>query len=125
MIGYTTLGTNNLEKSVAYYDVLMEMLGAGRFMDEDSFVAWSKSPESVGFSVTKPFDGNPATVGNGVMIALQVENPERVKAVYDKAIELGGTDEGKPGARSESFYCGYFRDLDGNKLNVFCLLQSD
>ncbi len=122
MIGYVTLGTNRLEKSVAYYDEIMKLFGAGRFMQDDSFVAWAKSPESVAFSVTKPFDGNQASVGNGVMVALQAENPEQVDQVYQKAIELGGTDEGKPGNRSENFYAGYFRDLDGNKLNVFCLV---
>jgi len=122
MIGYTTLGTNDLPKAVAYYDELMKMIGAGRFMEDESFVAWAKSPDDCGFSVTKPFDGQAATVGNGVMIALHVENREQVHAFYDKAIELGGTDEGMPGPRGDSgFYCGYFRDLDGNKLNVFCM----
>ena len=124
MIGYITLGTNDLEKSVAYYDILMDMLGAGRFMQDENFVAWAKSHDRVGFSVTKPFDGEAATVGNGVMIALQAANPEQVKEVYQKAIELGGSDEGEPGARSDNFYAGYFRDLDGNKLNVFCLTEN-
>ncbi|MBV1910447.1 MAG: VOC family protein [Kangiellaceae bacterium] len=123
MIGYTTIGTNDLKKSVAYYDVIMEMLGAGRFMEDDKFVAWSKSHDSVGFSVTVPFDGEKATIGNGVMIALLGENEKQVKAVYNKAIELGGTDEGAPGPRSDSFYAAYFRDLDGNKLNIFCMTQ--
>lgn len=124
MIGYITLGTNDLEKSVAYYDILMDMLGAGRFMQDENFVAWAKSHDRVGFSVTKPFDGEAATVGNGVMIALQAANPEQVKEVYQKAIELGGSDEGKPGPRSDNFYAGYFRDLDGNKLNVFCMTEN-
>ena len=124
MIGYITLGTNDLEKSVAYYDILMDMLGAGRFMQDENFVAWAKSHDRIGFSVTKPFDGEAATVGNGVMIALQAANPEQVKEVYQKAIELGGSDEGKPGPRSDNFYAGYFRDLDGNKLNVFCLTEN-
>jgi predicted lactoylglutathione lyase len=124
MIGYITLGTNDLEKSVAYYDILMDMLGAGRFMQDENFVAWAKSHDRVGFSVTKPFDGEAATVGNGVMIALQAANPEQVKEVYQKALELGGSDEGKPGPRSDNFYAGYFRDLDGNKLNVFCLTEN-
>ena len=120
MIGYITLGTNDLPRAVAYYDVLMDMLGAGRFMEEDTFVAWAQSADSPGFSVTKPFDGQAATVGNGVMIALRVDSKEKVNAFYSKAIELGGTDEGEPGPRGDGgFYCGYFRDLDGNKLNVF------
>jgi len=120
MIGYITLGTNDLPRAVAYYDVLMEMFGAGRFMEEGSFVAWAQSADSPGFSVTKPFDGKAATVGNGVMIALRADSKEKVNAIYSKAIELGGTDEGEPGPRGDGgFYCGYFRDLDGNKLNVF------
>lgn len=120
MIGYITLGTNDLPRAVAYYDVLMGMLDAGRFMEEDTFVAWAQSADSPGFSVTKPFDGQVATVGNGVMIALRVDSKEKVNAFYSKAIELGGTDEGEPGPRGDGgFYCGYFRDLDGNKLNVF------
>jgi len=124
MVGYITLGTNNLPQAIAYYDEIMSLLGAGRFMEDERFVVWSKSPDSVGFSVIKPFDSKPATVGNGTMIALQVQSKEMVHQVYDKAIELGGTDEGKPGSRGGSFYCGYFRDLDGNKLNIFYIAES-
>lgn len=121
MIGYITLGTNNFEKAVAYYDELLALLGASRFMESETFIAWATSPDSPAFSVTKPFDGNEACIGNGVMIALQVDSTDEVDAFYNKAIELGGTDEGKPGERMEGFYAGYFRDLDGNKLNAFCL----
>jgi predicted lactoylglutathione lyase len=70
-------------------------------------------------TITKPFDGNPATVGNGVMVAMKMPSKEAVDAFYQKAIELGATDEGAPGQRGEGFYAGYFRDLDGNKLNAF------
>ncbi len=125
MIGYITLGTNNLQRAAEYYDALMSLLGAARFMEDENFIAWSKSPDSPGFAVTKPFNGEPASVGNGTMIALQVENETQVNIVYNKAIELGGSDEGKPGPRfGGGFYCGYFRDLDGNKLNVFCMLDN-
>jgi predicted lactoylglutathione lyase len=119
MIGYVTVGTNDLERAVKFYDELFALLGAGRFMEEDSFVAWASSPQAPGFAASKPFDGNPATVGNGTMVALVVDSTELVHTVYDKAIELGATDEGAPGPRGEGFYAGYFRDLDGNKLNVF------
>ena len=122
MIGYVTLGTNDLPRAVAYYDELMAMFDAGRFMEEDTFVAWAESMEKPGVAITKPFDGNAATVGNGVMVGLQAKDQTMVKAVYAKALELGGTDEGEPGPRGESgFYAAYFRDLDGNKLNVFCM----
>ncbi len=120
MIGYVTLGTNNLEKAVEFYDALFGSIGVGRFLETEQFVAWSK-PDQAGLSVTKPFDGNPATVGNGVMIALMFDSNDEVDAFYNKAIALGATCEGKPGPRGEmsGFYAGYFRDLDGNKLNAF------
>ena len=86
---------------------------------EDIFVAWAVSPDQPGISVTRPFDGNPATPGNGTMVALAVNSKDMVHKVYDKAMELGATDEGPAGPRNDQFYAGYFRDLDGNKLNVF------
>jgi len=120
MIGYVTVGTNDFERAVAFYDELLALLGAGRFMEvENTFVAWAIAPDKPGFSVTRPFDGNPATVGNGTMIALAADSKDLVHKVYDKALELGGTDEGPAGPRGDEFYAGYFRDLDGNKLNVF------
>jgi|TARA_B110000967_G_C18400886_1_gene324491 predicted lactoylglutathione lyase len=121
MIGYVTVGTNDIEKSAKYYDALLAEIGAKRFMEMDTFIAWSNDPAGCGFSITTPFDGNPASVGNGVMVALMADSTDKVDALYAKAIELGGTDEGAPGARSDNFYAGYFRDLDGNKLNFFCL----
>ena len=119
MIGYITVGTNNFKKAVAFYDDLLALVGAGRFMEEDTFVAWSVEPGQPGFSVTLPNDGNAATVGNGMMVALAADSTDLVDAVYAKAIELGGSDEGPPGQRMEGFYAAYFRDLDGNKLNIF------
>ena len=121
MIWYVTVGTNDIEKSAKYYDALLAEIGAKRFMEMDTFIAWSNDPAGCGFSITTPFDGNPASVGNGVMVALMADSTDKVDALYAKAIELGGTDEGAPGARSDNFYAGYFRDLDGNKLNFFCL----
>lgn len=125
MIGYVTLGTNDLEKAVAFYDALLAEMGAGRFMEEESFVAWAVAPDQPALSVTRPYDGNVATVGNGMMIALTVDSAEKVDAVYAKAMELGGSDEGPPGMRMDGFYAAYFRDLDGNKLNVFNMQMPD
>ena len=124
MIGYVTLGTNDLQKAVAFYDVLLAEVGAGRFMEEEAFVAWAVSPDQPAISVCKPNDGNAATVGNGNMVALIEDSTDKVDAVYAKAIELGGTDEGPPGKRSDGFYAAYFRDLDGNKLNAFCIVTT-
>jgi len=120
MIGYVTLGTNDLGRAVAFYDALFAVLGAGRFMEDPGhFVAWAVAPDQPAVSVTTPFDGNAATPGNGTMVALVVDSKEKVHELYDKAISLGGQDEGPPGPRMDGFYAGYFRDLDGNKLNVF------
>jgi predicted lactoylglutathione lyase len=121
MIGYITLGTNNLERAKSFYDALFADLGIGRMMDFGRGVAWGKSMDQPGFGVTQPFDGKPATVGNGVMIALAMKDRAMVERVYQKALSLGGTCEGKPGDRGGGFYAAYFRDLDGNKLNAFCM----
>lgn len=119
MIGYVTLGTNDLPRAAAFYDALLAELGAKRFMEGDTFIAWAVSPEQPSLGVIKPYDGKPATIGNGVMVALAMDAPEKVDALYAKAISLGATDEGKPGPRGGGFYAAYFRDLDGNKLNFF------
>ena len=122
MIGYVTLGTNDLDRAVKFYDALVAEMGGKRFLeDEGTFVAWAVDPEKPGIAATKPFNGEAATVGNGIMVALQVDSSDKVDAFYNKAIELGATDEGKPGPRGDGFYAGYFRDLDGNKLNFFCV----
>ena len=123
MIGYVTIGTNDLERGAAFYDTLAALLDTPRMMEEDSFIAWGKMDGPAGIGLTKPFNGEPATVGNGVMIALQARDPQHVDAIYKAALNAGGTDEGAPGPRGGGFYAGYFRDLDGNKLNAFCMVS--
>lgn len=118
MLAYATLGTKDLVRAASFYDVVLTELGAKRFMEEpDYFIAWGNSQEGAGLGITYPYDKNPATVGNGVMVALNATSREQVDRVHAKALELGGTDEGAPGQRSSGFYAAYFRDLDGNKLN--------
>ncbi len=119
MIGYTTLGTNNLEQACGFYDELLAELGGSRMMEDEGFVAWASPGAGGALCVIRPHDGKPATVGNGVMAAIAADSAEQVDRVYAKAMALGATDEGPPGPRGEGFYAGYFRDLDGNKLNVF------
>ena len=121
MIGYVTLGTNDLPRAAAFYDALLAEIGATRFMQAERFVAWAVSPTQPSLGVILPFDGKPATVGNGVMVALAMDSPAKVDALHARALALGGTDEGAPGPRGDGFYAGYFRDLDGNKLNAFCM----
>jgi catechol 2,3-dioxygenase-like lactoylglutathione lyase family enzyme len=122
MIGYVTLGTDDIPRAAAFYDKLLELVGARRFMESDRFVAWGVAPDKPMLGVIRPFDKQPASVGNGVMVALVVDSPEKVKAIHARALELGGKDEGAVGPRGDSgFYAGYFRDLDGHKLDVFCM----
>ena len=121
MIGYVTLGTNDLDRATRFYDALLGEIGAKRMMQTDRFVVWFVAPDKPALGLFKPYDGNPATVGNGVMVALLVDSPARVDALYKKALELGATDEGAAGPRGiPGFHAGYFRDPDGNKLNFYC-----
>ncbi len=120
MIGYTCVGTNDWNRALAFYDALMGELGAKRVMDFETFVAWSKGQGTPGFALAQPHNKKPATIGNGSMTAFQVAKPAQVDALYQKAISLGGTDEGPPGDRGDGYYGAYFRDLDGNKLNFHC-----
>ena len=119
MIGYTTLGTNDITKAAAFYDALFAELGVKRLIDMEGVIGWAASIDKAMVAVIKPYDGNPATVGNGVMVAMVVST-EQVDRLHAKALELGAADEGAPGARSAGFYGAYFRDLDGNKLCFFC-----
>lgn len=121
MIGYVTLGTNDLPRAAKFYDALLGEIGAKRMMENEQFIAWTVSEGKPGLGITKPFDKKPASVGNGVMVALMVDSTAKVDALHRKALQLGGKDEGAAGPRGEVFYAGYFRDLDGNKLNFFCM----
>jgi len=125
MIGYTTLGTNDLDRAVAFYDALLATFGAGPIMNDGRLVIWAAEGSMAGMrAVWTPNDEQTATVGNGVMVALNAGSQDNVKTLYAKALELGGTDEGEPGPRGEGgFYGAYFRDLDGNKLNGFCFVS--
>jgi catechol 2,3-dioxygenase-like lactoylglutathione lyase family enzyme len=123
MIGYVILGTNDLPRASAFYDVLLAEMGVTRMMDfGDRGYAWAAAMDKPMLCIMTPYDGRPATVGNGVMAGIGVESRELVDRMYAKALELGGTDEGPPGLRAaggDGFYAAYFRDLDGNKLDVY------
>ncbi len=120
MIGYITLGTNFLERAVEFYDSLLHPLGAHRFARTEQMAAWRSNENAIALMLTQPFDQKPSTIGNGTMLALQVESQAEVDELYKNALRLGAADEGPPGPRGGSgFYAAYFRDLDGHKLNVF------
>lgn len=116
MIPYVTVGTNNLEKSVAFYDELFAGMAGKKVVETERLVMWSIGERKDSFAVAKPFDGESATVGNGAMISLGVKGTDKVDELHAKALSLGAKDEGAPGLRAETYYMGYFRDLDGNKL---------
>ena len=123
MIGYTTLGSNDIDKALVFYDGLIGAMGGKRLMtmpDARGFTLYGAGQGKPMLAVTKPYDGGLATPGNGTMVALAAETRGQVDALHAKALELGGSDEGAPGVRGDfggEFYGAYFRDLDGNK---FC-----
>ena len=119
MIGYITLGTNDLRRAAVFYDALLAEIGGKRYMESEKFVAWAVRPDLPALGVILPFDGRAATPGNGTMVALAADSTGTVDRVHARAMSLGAKDEGAPGPRGQGFYAGYFRDLDGNKLNVF------
>ncbi len=123
MIGYVTLGTNDRTRGAKFYDALCAEMGVGRMMENEQFIAWGAPGGGAGIGLTTPYDGNAATVGNGVMVALEAKDHAQVDRLYQIALDNGGSDEGAPGDRGGGFYAGYFRDPDGNKLNAFVMPQ--
>jgi len=119
MIGYVTLGTNDLERATRFYDQLAGILGAKRGWESAKYIGWTTGASAPMLLLIKPHDGKSATVGNGTMVALVAASKEQVGAIHRKALELGGKDEGAVGPRGEDFYAGYFRDPDGNKLCAY------
>ena len=127
MIAYTTLGTNNLEKAGQFYDSLFADLGAQRIMADDHIIIWGTPNSNLTglFSVVTPFNEEPATVGNGTMVAIHAGSVEMVSKLYEKALSLGCSDEGAPGPRGDNnvMYFSYVRDPEGNKLAFFHMNQ--
>jgi len=121
MIAYATIGVSDLKRAYPFYQALADELEAQHFLGslDDSFIAWVGPNHEPGIGITLPYNGEPQTAGNGMMIALAAKDPAQVDRLYDIAIAQGGSCEGKPGPRGDNFYAAYFRDLDGNKLNAF------
>ncbi|MBV1881442.1 MAG: VOC family protein [Pseudomonadales bacterium] len=122
MIGYTTLGTNDIKRAGKFYDELLSEIDAKRVMADDHIILWSTKPGAAMLGVITPNDEKPAQTGNGTMTALLVKDLPTIERMYAKALELGGTDEGEPGPRGEGGMCfAYCRDLDGNKIAFYCM----
>lgn len=124
MISYTCVGTNDVERARGFYDALFSILGAKPIFKSERGFSYGIDPKQPTFMVLKPYDGQPATVGNGNMVTLAAKDKEQVQALHAKALELGGQDEGAPGFRGDRWYLAYFRDLDGNKLAAFAYVKS-
>ena len=119
MKGYVTLGTNDLDSAARFYEQLLESIGVTR-QQETPRAVYFGSESGTELVVITPADGNSATPGNGTMVALRIDSYKKIRELHARAIELGGTDEGAPGPRGTgTFWCAYFRDLDGNKLAFF------
>jgi catechol 2,3-dioxygenase-like lactoylglutathione lyase family enzyme len=116
---YASVGSNDLEKAMAFYAELLGEIGMAKIFDNPGGGAFYGHPNTGMFAVVRPFDQNAATVGNGAMAGFSLPSKEAVDAFHRKALELGGTDEGAPGDRGGGAHFAYFRDLDGNKLCAF------
>ncbi|MBW8785385.1 MAG: VOC family protein [Novosphingobium sp.] len=118
MIIHVCFGTRDLERAAPFYDALAAELGIGRSGENERSIYWANPGVGVGFAITLPYDGNPASTGNGTMVTIGAKDRDQVDRLHAAALAHGGSDEGAPGVRANGFYVAYFRDLDGNKLNV-------
>ena len=124
MISHTSLGTNDLPRAERFYDALLPGLGGSKLLRTDRAVFYSFGEGLAKLAISKPFNGEPASNGNGTMVALSADGEEHVKTLHARALALGATCEGEPGPRQDGLYFGaYFRDLDGNKFAIFHLLR--
>lgn len=128
MLGYVTIGANDVEASGAFYDAVLGVLGGVRKFTEDSWIGWGSASEGAdsysSVYVCKPFNKQPAVPANGLMLAFPAPSKEAVAAAYAAGLKAGGTDEGKPGPRpaddpESKFFGAYLRDPVGNKLCVY------
>ena len=120
MIGYATIGVSDMERSKKFYNDLFEAKGAKVVMDQGRIAFLSSGRDKPMLAICEPYDGNAPAPGNGTMVAFSADSKEDVDQIYERAISLGGTDDGKPGQRiPDRFYGAYVRDLDGNKLCFF------
>jgi catechol 2,3-dioxygenase-like lactoylglutathione lyase family enzyme len=121
MIINVCFGTKDLKRGTAFYDAIAAEIGLLRYMETEKAIGWRNPAMGIGLAITLPFDGNPATVGNGAMASIGAKDKDQVDRIHALALAHGGSDEGAPGLRPNGFYAAYFRDPDGNKLNAVAL----
>ena len=125
MIGFVMVGTNNLNKAINFYDVLLGTINLKRIVTNDKYAGYSsnENPKNIEFYVTNPANKEKATYGNGTQISFLVNSKDTVDKFYNLGIKLGGKDEGAPRIRSGDYYC-YLRDLDENKVCAFVKIDN-
>ncbi|PDT44883.1 dioxygenase [Sinorhizobium fredii] len=119
--GHSTVGTNDLDRATAFYDKLLAVFGLGRVLVQPGRAVYY-GLRTLEFGVLRPFNGEPANVGNGGMVAFEARSRAQVQEAHAVALAAGGSDEGVPGTRGEGSdapYCAYFRDPEGNKFLVY------
>ncbi|MET1255912.1 VOC family protein [Aliikangiella maris] len=121
LLSHSMLGTNDIDRAKNFYEQIFSLIQGSQLYRSERMVFWEFEQSEGKFAIAKPFDDKPATAGNGTMVALKLKSPELVSQVYAKAIEIGATCEGGPGKRGDGeFFAAYFRDLDQNKIAIFC-----
>ena len=127
MFSHVTVGTNDFDRALAFYDAVLPTVGLARRFYEPEFgwvgYALPLDGKQAMFFVGLPYDGEAATVGNGVTVAFNADTRAQVDAFHAAALAAGGTDEGEPGLRPHyhpNYYGAYVRDLDGHKLCCVC-----
>ena len=120
-VAHVTFGTKNLALGARFYDAIIAEFGGSRSFERDTAIGWGFDAGGPSIGITYPYDGDTATRGNGTMFALMAANEDQVGRVHTAALANGGSCEGPPGLRENGFYAAYFRDPDGNKMNVFCV----
>jgi catechol 2,3-dioxygenase-like lactoylglutathione lyase family enzyme len=125
MIGFVMIGTNDLNKAIKFYDILLETIDLKRVITNEKYIGYSPKEKTgnIEFYVTNPVNKKKATYGNGTQISFVLKSKEAVDKFYNLGIKLGGKDGGAPGVRSGDYYC-YIRDLDGNKICSFTKIES-
>jgi catechol 2,3-dioxygenase-like lactoylglutathione lyase family enzyme len=122
MYSHVTIGSNDIAGARAFYDPVLATLGIARFFERETALGYGE-PRGTRLWVMTPFDGRPATAGNGIHVAFLAPTRAAVRAFHAAALAHGGSDEGAPGPRPHyhrNYYGAYVRDRDGNKLQACC-----
>jgi catechol 2,3-dioxygenase-like lactoylglutathione lyase family enzyme len=122
VFSYSTLGVNDMDRAIAFYDAVFAPLGRKRDTTSRTWTGYSEAGDKTKFFLTRPFNRQEATGGNGTMLAFLAADRASVDAFHAAALAQGGSDEGLPGVRegmNPVFYAAYVRDPDGNKLCAY------